>query len=90
MDSGSGMVLKEIPYHKIKTAQYSFSEHRRWRAGIAVAAPLFFMKGKKHWLVFETDDEDQVALHLDKKNYQAILAAIESKAKLKIERFTED
>ena len=54
------------------------------------AAPLFFMKGKKHWLVFETDDEDQVALHLDKKNYQAILAAIESKAKLKIERFTED
>ena len=97
VDSGSGMVLKEIPYHKIKTAQYSFSEHRRWRAGIAVAvvanvfaAPLFFMKGKKHWLVFETDDEDQVALHLDKKNYQAILATIESKAKLKIEGFTED
>ena len=46
--------LKKILYSEIKSATYSFSKHRRWRAGVAVAvvanmfaAPLFFMKGEK-------------------------------------------
>ena len=36
-DSESGRTLKKLPYSEIKSAMYSFSEHRRWRAG-AVAA----------------------------------------------------
>ena len=79
----SARTLKEIPYSEIKAATYSFSKHRRWRAGVAAAvavnvfaAPLFFMKGKKHWLTFETE-EDRLALHLDKRNFKDILSAVD-------------
>ena len=33
----SARTLKEIPYSEIKAATYSFSKHRRWRAGVAAA-----------------------------------------------------
>ena len=84
-DSQSARILEEIPYSEIKSATYSFSEHRRWRAGavaaVAVnvlAAPLFFMKGKKHWLTFETG-EDFLGLRLDKRNFKDILIAVDQR-----------
>ncbi len=59
--------LKEFPYTTIKTADYSYSKHPRGRSGIALAvafgafaAPLFFMKGKKHWFTVRTEN-DRVA-----------------------------
>ena len=83
----SARTLKEIPYSEIKAATYSFSKHRRWRAGVAAAvavnvfaAPLFFMKGKKHWLTFETE-EDRLALRLDKRNFKDILSAVDRRLK---------
>ena len=86
-DSQSARTLKEIPYSEIKAATYSFSKHRRWRAGVAAAvavnvfaAPLFFMKGKKHWLTFETE-EDRLALRLDKRNFKDILSAVDRRLK---------
>ena len=87
LDPKSARTLKEVPYSEIKAASYSFSKHRRWRAGLAVAAvvhvfaaPLFFMKGKKHWLTFETE-EDYLALRLDKSNFEGILAAVDRRLK---------
>ena len=44
------------------------------------AAPLFFMKGKKHWLTFETE-EDRLALRLDKRNFKDILSAVDRRLK---------
>ena len=86
-DSESGRTLKKLPYSEIKSATYSFSEHRRWRAGavavVAVnvfAAPLFFMKGKKHWLTFETE-EGHPGLRLDKSNFEEILSAVDRRLK---------
>ena len=83
----SARTLKEVPYSEIKAASYSFSKHRRWRAGLAVAAavhvfaaPLFFMKGKKHWLTLETE-EDYLGLRLDKSNFEEILAAVDRRLK---------
>ena len=74
----------------------SFSKHRRWRAGVAVAvvanmfaAPLFLMKGKKHWLTLDTGKE-RMELRLDKKDYEMILVLLESRAGLSVERITED
>ena len=34
------------------------------------------MKGKKHWLTFETE-EDYLGLRLDKSNFKEILAAVD-------------
>ena len=87
LDPKSARTLKAVPYSEIKAASYSFSKHRRWRAGLAVAAvvhmfaaPLFFMKGKKHWLTFEME-EDYLALRLDKSNFEGILAAVDRRLK---------
>ena len=87
LDPQSARTLREVPYSEIKAASYSFSKHRRWRAGLAVAAmvhvfaaPLFFMKGKKHWLTFETE-EDYLGLRLDKSNFKEILAAVDRRLK---------
>ena len=87
LDPKSARTLREVPYSEIKAATYSFSKHRRWRAGLAVAAvvhvfatPLFFMKGKKHWLTFEME-EDYLALRLDKSNFEGILSAVDRRLK---------
>ena len=92
----SRWTFKRVPYSDVKAATYSFSKHRRWRAGIAVAvvanmfaAPLFFMKGKKHWLTFETE-EDRITLRLNKKNYEKVLVLFESQSGLSVERVVED
>ena len=93
----TGKTLQELAYTDIEGVTYSRSKHRRWKSGAAVAiaagvfaAPMFFMKGKKHWLTFEaTDPEHHIGLRLDKKNYQMILAEVE-KRNLKVEKMIED
>ena len=54
-----------------------------------LSAPLFFMRSKKHWLTFETEG-DHMALRLDKKNFEYILIAVESKSDLDIDRIIEE
>ena len=92
----SQQVLQEIPYTDIKSVTYSRSKHRRWKSGIGaavvggvLAAPLFFMKGKKHWLTVEAG-EDQLGLRLDKNNYDVILDALEDKSGLDVEMIIEE
>ena len=87
--------LKEISYSSIKAATYSRSKHPRWKTGLAstlvlgvFAIPLFFMKGKKHWLTFQADG-DYMALRLSKKNYAMIIAAVEGQTGVRVERISE-
>ena len=89
-------VLKTIPCSRVKVVTYSFSKHRRWRAGIAAAVvanvfatPLFFMSGKKHWLTIESE-QDHMTLRLDKKNYEKVLVLFEIQTGLTIDRILDD
>jgi hypothetical protein len=91
-----GTVKKEFKYADIKSAEYSYSKHPRWKAGAGVAIavgifalPLFFMKGKKHWLTVKTET-DYAVLRLDKNNYKVILPSFETKSGKKVETITED
>ena len=80
-ERGSRYVLKHFEYKNIKSAEYSHSKHPRWKSGAAAflplgvfALPIFFMKGKKHWLTIQAQG-DYAILKLDKKNYKFINAA---------------
>jgi hypothetical protein len=86
-----GALLKEIAYDDIKAAQYTFSRHPRWKEGEGftaavglLAAPVFFLKGKKHWLTIQTAD-DYALLRLDKNNYQIVILALETKGGVDVE-----
>jgi hypothetical protein len=90
-----GDALKAFPYPDIKAADYSFSKHPRWRSGIVVAAavgvfalPVFFMKGKKHWLTVRTE-RDSAVFRLNKNNYEQILRAFEVRSGQKVQRMGE-
>lgn len=83
--------LKALPYKEIKAAEYSYSKAPRWKsAGVAavaigvLAVPLFFLKGKKHWLTVHTAT-DYAVLHLDKNDYRLIITAFETRSGVKVE-----
>ena len=88
-------LFKELEYADIKAATYSKSKHPRWKsgAGFAVAIgifaiPIFFMKAKHHWLTLQGEN-DFAALRLSKKNYNLVIAAVESRTKVDVERIIE-
>lgn len=88
--------LKALAYSDIKSAQYSYSKSPRWKSGIGVAVvagvfalPLFFMKGKRHWLTV-TGTGDYAVLQLDKSNYKMILASLESRSGVTVETVKDD
>lgn len=89
-------IFKSFPYQSIKSAEYSYSKHPRWKAGIGAAIavgvfalPLFFMKGKKHWLTIKTGD-DYAVLRLDKDNYKIILPTFEARTGKKVETVEDE
>ena len=88
--------LKSFSYKEIVTAEYSYSKQPRWKsAGVAAVAigvfamPLFFLKGKKHWLTIRTA-KDYAVLHLDKNDYRLILTAFETRSGKKVEILPEE
>jgi hypothetical protein len=83
---------QSMPYRSVTSAVYSQSKHPRWKEGSAAAlavgvfaAPVFFMKGTRHWLTLEGGG-DAIVLRLDKKNYQAILPELEVRTGRRVER----
>jgi hypothetical protein len=88
--------LKSFPYTSIKSAEYSYSKSPRWKSG-AVAAlavgvfaiPLFFMKGKRHWLTVGAEG-DFALMQLDKSNYKIILPAFEARTGFKVVTVAEE
>jgi hypothetical protein len=91
-----GAELKSFPYASIKTAEYSYSKSPRWKSGIGAAVavgifalPIFFMKGKKHWLTIAAEG-DYALMQLDKGNYKIILPAFESRSGVKVVTVAEE
>jgi hypothetical protein len=73
-----GWEMKALAYRDIRSAEYAYSRHPRWKEGLGAAiavgvfaAPIFFLKGKKHWLTVQTED-DYAVLRLDKNNYELV------------------
>jgi hypothetical protein len=84
-------IYKSFPYNTIVSAEYSYSKSPRWKTAIGAAVligvfalPLFFMKGKKHWLTIKTAN-DFAILRLDKDNYKMILPTFETSTGIKVE-----
>ncbi len=89
-------LLRTIAYADVVGSEYSYSKHRRWKSGIGAAvvggvfaAPLFFMKGKKHWLTIRTES-DQIGFRLDKNNFDPVISALEKRSGIRVERLGED
>ena len=85
LNKKSSLIVFEIPYSEIRNLTYSRSKHPRWKTGLVAvalvgvfAAPLFFMKGKKHWLTV-MEEKDAFAFRLDKKNYNEVVREFEAK-----------
>jgi hypothetical protein len=90
-----GYEMKRLPYREVQSAEYSYSKHPRWKEGLGAAvavgifaAPVFFLKGKKHWLTVQTDD-DYAVLRLDKKNYEVICLSFEAHSGIRVESIGE-
>lgn len=94
--SKSGAVLKTMAYADIKGAEYSYAKSPRWKSGIGLAVafgifalPVFFMKGKKHWLTIAAE-KDFAVLRLDKNNYRIILPTFEARTGKRVEAVAEE
>ncbi len=92
----NGQAMFEMPYKQIDGFTYSKSKHPRWKtgAGAAVAVgvfaiPIFFMKGKKHWLTIK-HGEDMRAFQLHKSAHRMIVAELEAKTGKKAERIVDE
>jgi hypothetical protein len=91
-----GATLKTLPYARIKSAEYSYSKTPRWKSGAAsafavgiFALPIFFMKGKKHWLTVGGEG-DYALMQLDKNNYKIILPAFTAKTGIQVVTVAEE
>jgi len=78
----------EIPYENIKEITYERSKHPRAKTAIFLSPFALFSKGKKHWL-YLTTTEDTKLFQMDKKEYQGLLMALESRTGIEIERIIE-
>jgi hypothetical protein len=87
--------MKRLPYHGVRAAEYSYSKHPRWKEGLGAAvavgifaAPVFFLKGKKHWLTVQTET-DYAVIRLDKRNYEVICLSFEAHSGVRVEPIGE-
>ena len=82
-----------IPYDKMTKAIYERSQHPRIAPTLLVSVFFLFSKSKKHWLTiyYNTPEnkEDFVLLRLDKRNYKMVLATMETKTGITVERHEE-
>ncbi len=91
-----GAILKTFKYADIKGGEYSYSKSPRWKSGVGAAIavgvfaiPVFFLKGKKHWLTIAAE-KDFAVLRLDKKNYMLILPSFEARPGKSVEAVAEE
>jgi len=88
----NGVVLKTLAYRSLAAATYSLSRKPRWSDQADVAAvPAaysgsgFFLKTSKHWLALQSKS-DFVVLHLDDRNVRTVLASIDARAPVKVQK----
>jgi hypothetical protein len=101
----TGGVLKEFKYADIKSAEYSYSKHPRWKAGVGTAAgslvfaPLLFIalpiaiplafSKSKRHWLTIKGEGDYVVLKLDKNSRKVVLPAFEVHSHIKVEALGE-
>ncbi len=101
----TGTVLKNFKYSDIKSAEYSYSMHPRWKAGVGTAAgsllagPLFILalpvaiplafSKSKRHWLTIKAEQDYVVLKLDKNSRKVILPAFEVHSHIKVEALGE-
>jgi len=77
----------------VKGLHYERTSRPRYAEGLLIAWPLLFTKSKKHFLTIQYADAagtGQFAIiHMDKNNYQQILAAAEAQTGVKVDRSEE-
>lgn len=91
------VMLKKGEAIKINKTQvtgliYERASKPRYAAGLLLAWPLLFTKSKKHFLTIQYKNGDKgefALLHLDKNNYQPILAAAEAATGVKVEKMID-
>lgn len=100
-----GSVLKSFKYADIKSAEYSYSKHPRWKAGAGVAAgslvfaPLLFLtlpiaiplafSKARRHWLTIRSEQDYVVLKLDKNIRKVLLPAFEVHSHIKAEALGE-
>jgi hypothetical protein len=70
-------------YTDIVSGEYSYSKAPHYAAAIVVSPLFLFTRGKAHWLTIKTKD-DYAILHLDKSNYQIVIAELENRSHIKV------
>lgn len=101
----TGGVLKDFKYSDIKGAEYSYSKHPRWKAGVGTAAgslifaPLIFIalpiaiplafSKSKRHWLTIKGEKDYVVLKLDKNIRKVLLPAFEVRSHIKVEALGE-
>jgi hypothetical protein len=89
-------VFATVPWDRVTGVTYENSKHARITAGLLIAWPMLFLKGKKHWLtVTYGPANDGTAggyafARMDKDNFQTILAAINGYTGYEIRRIEEN
>lgn len=90
-----GYEMKRLPYREVRAAEYSYSKHPRWKEGLGAAvavgvfaAPVFFLKGKKHWLTLQTEN-DYAVIRLDKRNYEVVCLSFEAHSGVRVDPIGE-
>lgn len=100
-----GGVLKRFAYKEVKSAEYSYSKHPRWKAGVGTAAgslalgPLFILalpvaiplafSKAKRHWLTIRGERDYVVLKLDKNSRKVLLPAFEVHSGVKVEALGE-
>jgi len=94
-EDNASRVFATVDFDRITGVTYENSKHARITAGLLIAWPLLFLKGRKHWLTvtFGPSQSGEVGgyvyARMDKSNYQAILAAINGFTGYEIRRIQE-
>ena len=88
----NGAVVQTTPYRSIAAATYAHGKGPRWQDGTGMAAVPksfsgsgFFLKTSKHWLTLQSKSEF-VILRLEDKNVRAVMASVEARTGLKVQR----
>lgn len=102
----TGAVLKSFAYADIKSAEYSYSKHPRWKAGVGAAAgslvfaPLLILalpiaiplafSKSKRHWLTVRGAEDYMVLKLDKNTRKMLLPAFEVHSGVRVEALGEN
>jgi len=85
-------VYARVPFDTIEELTYERATSPRTKTAIFVSPLALLSKGKKHWLTisYKVNGEGRFELlRLDKKEYQRVIAALEAKTGMKVDKIIE-